>query len=111
MTTQIARYKELVPYQSQHAENGIPRQVMEYLAATRVFPVVSPEGLVGRNANARLRGWPGLCLTIAECVPGHGPVAHNHTTTLETFRCIDGRFDVLWGDKFQPNSVAQPRGR
>jgi quercetin dioxygenase-like cupin family protein len=108
MTTQLARYKELVPYQSQHAENGIPRQVMEYLAATRVFPVVSPEGLVGRNANARLRGWPGLCLTIAECVPGHGPVAHNHTGTLETFLCIDGRFEVLWGDDLKHKVVLEP---
>ncbi|CAN0455286.1 unnamed protein product, partial [Phaeothamnion confervicola] len=108
MTTRLARYKELVPYQSQHAENGIPRQVMEYLAATRVFPVVSPEGLVGRNANARLRGWPGLCLTIAECVPGHGPVAHNHTGTLETFFCIDGRFEVLWGNDLRHKVVLEP---
>lgn len=49
MTPVLARYKELVPYQSQHAENGIPRVVMEYLAAARVYPVVSPAGLVGSD--------------------------------------------------------------
>ena len=54
----LARFNELVPYQSQHADNGIPREVMEYLAANKVFPVVSPPGLVGRNALAPLRGWP-----------------------------------------------------
>lgn len=108
MTQQLARYENLVPYQSQHAQNGIPREVMEYLAASRVYPVVSPAGLVGRNANAHLRGWPGLCITIAECVPGHGPVAHNHTATLETFFCIDGVFEVLWGNQLVHKIVLQP---
>jgi uncharacterized cupin superfamily protein len=97
----LARFAELVPYQSQHADNGIPREVMEYLAANKVFPVVSPAGLVGRNALARLRGWPGLCITIAECVPGHGPVSHNHTGTLENFFCLDGGFDVKWGNRLE----------
>jgi uncharacterized cupin superfamily protein len=100
-TPPLARFDELVPYQSQHAENGIPREVLEYLAANKVFPVVSPAGLVGRNALAKLRGWPGLCLTIAECVPGHGPVSHNHTGTLETFYCLDGAFDVKWGNALE----------
>ena len=108
MTQQLARYENLVPYQSQHAQNGIPREVMEYLAASRVYPVVSPAGLVGRNANAHLRGWPGLCITIAECVAGHGPVAHNHTATLETFFCIDGVFEVLWGNGLVHKIVLQP---
>lgn len=104
----LARFANLVSYQSQHAENGIPREVMEYLAANKVFPVVSPAGLVGRNANAHLRGWPGLCITIAQCVPGHGPVAHNHTGTLETFFCLDGRFDVLWGNALEHKVTLQP---
>jgi len=104
----LARFKNLVPYQSQHAQNGIPREVMEYLAANRVYPVVSPVGLIGRNASAHVRGWPGLCITIAECVPGHGPVAHNHTGTLETFFCLDGRFDVLWGNKLEHKVSLEP---
>lgn len=98
----LARFSDLVPYQSQHAEGGIPRQLMEVLAANRVFPVVSPVGLVGRNAAAHLRGWPGLCITIAECVPrNEGPVAHNHTGTLETFFCLDGAFDIVWGNHLE----------
>jgi uncharacterized cupin superfamily protein len=104
----LARFKNLVPYQSQHAQNGIPRELMEYLAASRVYPVVSPVGLVGRNAMAHVRGWPGLCITIAECVPGHGPVAHNHTGTLETFFCLDGRFDVLWGNRLEHKVTLDP---
>ncbi len=97
----MARFRELVSYQSQHADNGIPTEVMEYLAANKVFPVVCPPGLVGRNALAPLRGWPGLCITIAQCTPRQGPVSHNHTGTLETFFCLDGRFDVLWGNRLE----------
>lgn len=104
----LARFNELVSYQSQHADNGIPREVMEYLAANKVFPVVCPPGLVGRNALAPLRGWPGLCITIAQCTPQQGPVSHNHTGTLETFFCLDGRFDVLWGNQLQHKVTLEP---
>lgn len=104
----LARFNELVSYQSQHADNGIPREVMEYLAANKVFPVVCPPGLVGRNALAPLRGWPGLCITIAQCTPNQGPVSHNHTGTLETFFCLDGRFDVLWGNQLQHKVTLEP---
>ncbi|RYY94149.1 MAG: cupin domain-containing protein [Comamonadaceae bacterium] len=83
-------------------------QVMEYLAANKVFPVVCPPGLVGRNALAPLRGWPGLCITIAQCTPRQGPVAHNHTGTLETFFCLDGRFDVEWGNKLEHKVTLEP---
>jgi uncharacterized RmlC-like cupin family protein len=108
MTHVMAKYEELVPYQSQHANNGIPREVMEHLAATRVFPVVCPQGLVGRNAMAPLRGWPGLCITIAECTPKDGPVAHDHTGTLETFFCIDGQFEISWGNQLEHKVTLEP---
>jgi len=104
----IARFNELVPYQSQHADNGIPREVMEYLAANKVFPVVCPPGLVGRNALAPLRGWPGLCISIAQCTPKQGPVSHNHTGTLENFFCLDGRFDILWGNRLENKVTLEP---
>lgn len=104
----MARFQDLVPYQSQHADNGIPREVMEYLAANKVFPVVCPPGLVGRNALAPLRGWPGLCMTIAQCTPQQGPVSHNHTGTLETFFCLDGRFDVMWGNRLEHKVTLEP---
>jgi quercetin dioxygenase-like cupin family protein len=104
----MARFNELVSYQSQHANNGIPRSVMEYLAANQVFPIVAPPGLVGRNALAPLRGWPGLCITVAQCTPNQGPVSHNHTGTLETFFCLDGEFDVLWGNDLQHKVTLQP---
>lgn len=104
----MARFNELVSYQKQHLENGIPQEVLEYLAANKVFPVVSPEGLVGRNALAPLRSRPGLCLTIAQCTPNQGPVLHNHTGTLETFFCLDGRFDVLWGNELEHKVTLEP---
>jgi uncharacterized RmlC-like cupin family protein len=104
----LARFQDLVPYQSQHADNGIPREVMEYLAANKVFPVVCPPGLVGRNALAPLRGWPGLCISIAQCTPQQGPVSHNHTGTLENFFCLDGRFDVLWGNRLENKVTLEP---
>lgn len=104
----LARFNELVPYQSQHAEKGVPREVMEYLAANKVFPVVAPAGLVGRNAMAPVKGWPGLCITIAQCTARQGPVAHNHTGTLETFYCLDGRFDIVWGNRLEHKVTLEP---
>jgi mannose-6-phosphate isomerase-like protein (cupin superfamily) len=104
----LARFDELVPYQSQHAEKGVPREVMEYLAANKVFPVVAPAGLIGRNALAPVKGWPGLCITIAQCTPRQGPVAHNHTGTLETFFCLDGRFDIVWGNRLENKVTLEP---
>lgn len=100
-----ARFRDLVSYQSQHGAKGIPTEVMEYLAAKKVFPVACPPGMVGRNALAPLRGWPGLSISIAECTPQQGPVAHNHTGTLETFFCLNGHFDLLWGNglKYKTN--------
>ncbi len=104
----LARFRDLVPYQSQHKDNGIPSEVMEFLAAHRVFPVLCPPGLVGRNAMAPLRGWPGLCISIAQCTPNQGPVSHNHTGTLETFLCLDGRFDVMWGNELEHKVTLEP---
>ncbi len=104
----LARFNELVPFQTQHAQNGIPQEVTEYVAANRVFPVVCPPGLIGRNALAPLRGLPGLTISIAQCAPGRGPVAHNHTGTLETFFCLDGQFDVMWGNKLEQKLTLEP---
>lgn len=104
----LVRFNKLVPYQSQHSERGIPRELMESLTANKVFPVVSPPGLVGRNALAPFRGWPGLCITIAECTPQQGPASHNHTGTLETFFCLDGKFDVLWGNSLENKVTLEP---
>lgn len=105
----LARFNNLVPYQKQHEQNGIPREVLEYLAAKKVYPVVSPANLTaGRNALAPVRGWPGLCITIAEASAMQGPVAHSHTGTLETFFCLDGRFDIVWGNQLENKLTLEP---
>ena len=104
----VARFNNLVPYRSQLSGQGIPRPVMEFLAAGKVCPVLSPAGLVGRNAQAAVRGEPGLCVTLLETVPGDGPQAHIHTQTLETFFCLEGTFEVSWGSELEHKLVLNP---
>ena len=46
--------------------------VLEKIAARKVFPLMVPEGYKGRNAQAPIKGAPGLSLSITESPPGDG---------------------------------------
>ncbi len=99
MAKRSARFEDLVPYKDQHDEsNGIPRAVVEKLTAHNVFPIMVPEEYTGRSAMAPVKAGERLTLAIAECPPGNGPGLHNHEITIENFLCLQGRFEVTWGD-------------
>ena len=88
MRRRMARFKELESYQYQNeAASGIPAEVMEKIAAHRVYPLMVPESYKGRSAQAPIKGAPGLVLSIAECPPGDGPAMHIHEQTIENFFC------------------------
>jgi uncharacterized RmlC-like cupin family protein len=108
MNARTVRFKKLDSYQAQHASSGIPQKVLEKIAANRVYPVMVPANYSGRSAAAPLKGVPGLAVTIAECPPGDGPGLHNHETTIENFFCLNGRFEIAWGDEGENKLVLEP---
>lgn len=99
MAQRTARFSDLVPYSDQHDESsGIPRAAMERLTAHRVYPIMVPQEYTGRSAMAPIKTGERVVLAIAECPPGNGPGLHNHEITIENFMCLQGRFEVCWGD-------------
>ncbi len=100
MAQRTARFSDLVPYSDQHDDSsGIPREAMERLTAHRVYPIMVPEAYTGRSAMAPIKTGERVVLAIAECPPGNGPGLHNHEITIENFMCLQGRFEVCWGDE------------
>ena len=105
MSRRLARFRNLGSYQHQNEANGIPAEVMEKLAAHRVYPLMVPETYTGRSAHAPIKGAPGMVLSIAECPPGNGPAMHVHEQTIENFFCLSGRFEIAWGDPGEEHKV------
>ena len=100
MAKRSARFSDLAPYKNQHDEtSGIPRAVVEKLTAHNVFPIMVPETYTGRSSMAPVKAGKHVVLAIAECPPGDGPGLHNHEITIENFLCLQGRFEVCWGDE------------
>jgi uncharacterized RmlC-like cupin family protein len=78
------------------------------VAAGKVYPVMVPATYAGRNKGAPVKGEPGLSVSIAECPPGNGPGLHNHANTIENFFCLNGRFEISWGDNGEDKLVLEP---
>lgn len=109
MARRTARFKDLKPYQTtQQQAAGVPSAVLEKIAARMVFPLMVPEGYQGRNAQAPIKGAPGLSLSITESPPGDGAALHMHEQTVENFFCLSGKFKISWGDKGENSLVLEP---
>ena len=105
MQKRVARFADLVPYKdTMNDAHGIPPEAMQMMSSDKVYPVMSPEGWEGRSKVAPVKGAAGLTVTIAECPPGDSSGLHKHTATVENFFCIQGTFDITWGDEGE-NSV------
>jgi uncharacterized RmlC-like cupin family protein len=106
MQRRTAHFKDLKSYQYQNeSAAGIPVEVLEKIAAHRVYPLMVPQDYKGRSAQAPIKGAPGVVLSIAECPPGDGPAMHIHEQTIENFFCLSGRFEIAWGDAGEEQSV------
>lgn len=111
LETRATRFKKLVPYKKQlSASSGIPPEATEMLSADSVFPLIVPEGHVGRSSAAPMNGLPGLYLSIARCAGGaqDGPPPHAHTDTQETFFVLDGQWDISTGFNNENTVTADP---
>lgn len=109
MERRTVRFGRLDSYQAQHQRaSGVPEAAFSQIAAHRVFPIMVPEAYSGRSTMAPLKGAPGLALTIAECPPGNGAGLHAHEQSVENFFCLDGQFEIAWGDQGEHSMVLEP---
>ncbi len=108
MTKRVARFKDLVPYGQQHADSGIPEEVFEKLTARNVYSIMAPTEYKGRSSKAPIKSLPGAVVSIAECPPGNAPGLHCHELTVENFFCLNGRFEVRWGDEGEHGLILEP---
>lgn len=109
MQKRVARFDDLVPYKdTMNDAHGIPPEAMQMMSSDKVFPVMSPEGWEGRSKVAPVKGAAGLTVTIAECPPGDSSGLHKHTATVENFFCIQGTFDITWGDEGEHSIRLEP---
>ncbi len=104
-----AEFRQLVAYQDSFKDvNAVLSKVTMQISARKVFPVMIPGNLKGRNEAAPLRGWPGVSLSLCECPPGNGASPHMHVSTREQFVCVRGTFDVIWGDDAEHRLGLEP---
>ena len=109
MTKRVARFVDLVPYKdTMNAAHGIDPEAMKMMSSDNVFPVMSPEGWEGRSKIAPVKGADGLTVTIAECPPGDSSGLHKHMATVENFFCIQGTFEITWGENGANAIILEP---
>lgn len=99
LTGRITRFEQLVPYKKDlNRTGGLPPEATEALSAGNVFPLIVPEGHVGRSRTAPMYGNQGLYIALAECRSGDdAPPAHAHMDTQENFFVLDGTFEIYTG--------------
>lgn len=100
MANRIVRAKTIQPKKRRfEANDGIPAEAMEAIAANSIFLYMAPgEGVGATSQNPGVVGFPGLTVNVCHCPPGQGPALHAHARTLETFMCLKGQFEIQWGD-------------
>lgn len=103
MASRIVRAKTIQPKKSRfESQSGIPAKAMEAIAANSIYLYMAPgEGVGATSQNPGIIGYPGLTVNVCRCPPGDGPALHSHARTLETFMCLQGQFEVRWGDQGQ----------
>jgi uncharacterized RmlC-like cupin family protein len=110
MEKRLARFSTLQPSKKSFNEQnvGIPGEAYELLAAKSVYVLLAPEGNKRSAARPAVVGAPGIEVVIAECPPGQGPAMHAHCLSHEIFVCMTGRFEIIWGDKGEHNTILDP---
>lgn len=106
----VTRFETLVPYKKDlNRTGGLPPEATESLSAGNVFPLIVPEGHIGRSRTAPMYGNQGLYISIAECKVGtDGPPPHAHSDTQESFYVLDGTFDICTGFESETSVAVKP---
>jgi len=109
----IARFDKVPPQKHDSAaKHGIPVEAMEMVAAKEIRYYMGPVGVstgVAAGAPPAVAGFAGMSAYMVACPPGNGPMLHAHMHTLESFLCVDGRFEVTYGDNGEHSVVLEPR--
>jgi quercetin dioxygenase-like cupin family protein len=107
METRIVRAKLIQPKKRRfESSGGIPAKALEAIAADSIYLYMAPgEGVGASSQNPGVVGFPGLTVNLCRCPVGQGPDLHSHARTLETFMCLKGQFEVLWGDDGQYSTL------
>lgn len=107
MDKRIVRAKTIQPKKRRfEANGGIPAKALESIAADSIYLYMAPgEGVGASSQNPGIVGFPGLTVNLCRCPVGQGPDLHSHARTLETFMCLSGQFEVIWGDVGQHSTV------
>lgn len=108
MQARIARFKELRPRTAAYEKAGIPQEAFQAIAAKNIYSYMANPQAGGANAQAKIKGVEGLTVMVCECPAGTGPLLHTHQNTVENFFCLQGRFEVSWGDEGQHRTVLEP---
>ncbi|MDM0045029.1 cupin domain-containing protein [Variovorax dokdonensis] len=106
----VTRFATLVPYKKDlNRTSGLPPEATMRLSAGSVFPLIVPEGHIGRSRTAPMYGNQGLYISIAECTAGDdGPPPHAHSDTQESFYVLDGSFEICTGFDNESMVPARP---
>ena len=100
MAKRVARYRDLRPYKdTMNDAHGIPSEAMRMMSPDKVYPIMSPEKWTGRSKIAPVKGEAGLTVSLVECSPGEHAGLHKHTDSVENFFCVEGRFEIIWGER------------
>lgn len=107
MEQRIVRAKTIQPKKRRlDADGGIPAKALESIAADSIYLYMAPaQGVGASSQNPGIIGFPGLTVNVCRCPVGQGPDLHSHARTLETFMCLSGQFEVLWGDNGQHTTM------
>lgn len=107
MEKRIVRARTIQPKKRRFDQaGGIPAAALESIAADSIYLYMAPgEGVGASSQNPGVVGFPGLTVNLCRCPVGQGPDLHSHARTLETFMCLSGQFEVMWGDEGQHNTV------
>ena len=96
MEKRTARFSRLEP--TKKGFSSIAAKAYETIAAKEVFLLLAPPDHPRKAAKQAVDGLPGAEMSIVRCPPQTGPGLHNHQETYETFLCLSGQFDVMWGE-------------
>lgn len=113
MLKRVARFHQLKPVKQQYnAADGIPAEAYSTISADRTYILMGPADLKSATGEAPpvIGGDGGEVFTvnIATCPPGNGSPLHAHHYTHETFFCLNGRFQVSWGDHGEHELFLEP---
>jgi len=110
MEKQVARFSQISPSKRSYSMEtvGVPGEAYGFISDNEVYVMMAPAGNKRSAAKPAITGVPGLEVLVVECEPGRGPALHAHTRSIETFMCLTGRYELIWGDEAEHSIFLDP---